>query len=255
MSILQAIILAIVEGVTEFLPISSTGHMILTSYLLKIPQTEFLSTFEIIIQFGAVASVLTIYIKKIIHNYKMWKSLAFSFLPTVIIGLILYGFVKHVLLGNQIVVIVSLILGGIVLLFVDFWNNLRQTTISSLSIKDSLLIGVFQSLSIIPGVSRSASTIVGGVVTGLPKTQAVEYSFMLAIPTMIAASGLDLIKTRINFGENEILLLIIGLVVAYVTALLVVKIFISLITRRVFLWFGIYRILISIIYFFLFYKQ
>jgi undecaprenyl-diphosphatase len=248
MNFIQAIVLSIIEGITEFLPISSTGHMILAANLLKISETDFVKSFEIIIQLGAILAVAVLYFKRILDNRAWWLKLIAAFLPTGIIGLLLYKVVKNVLLGNTLIVVVSLFLGGIILILVDKYVKEKQVTLASLTLKQAVIIGLFQSISIIPGVSRSAATIVGALIIGLNRNDAVEFSFMLAIPTMVAATGLDLIKSSHHFTGSQSELLAVGLIGAFITAMIAVKSFIGYVKKHNFTAFGIYRIILAALY-------
>jgi undecaprenyl-diphosphatase len=251
MGIFEALILSIVEGLTEFLPVSSTGHLILTSHLLQLPQTEFLKSFEIIIQLGAILAVVVLYFKRLLQAKLIWRPLAIAFIPSAVAGLLLYKFIKAYLLNNDTIVVVSLILGGIVLILVDkflFAENKNTTTIEQLSTKQAVAVGLGQALAIIPGVSRSGATIVAGVAAGMNKQSAVEFSFLLAVPTMLAATTLDIVQSAHNFSANEFTLLAIGLVGAFLTALAAVKLFINYVQKHSFAVFGYYRIAIGILY-------
>ena len=253
MDYLQAGILSVVEGLTEFLPISSTGHLILASDLLKITQTDFVKSFEIIIQLGAILAVLVLYWKKFLE-VKLWPKILTAFIPTAIIGLIFYKLVKDVLLGNTAVTLIALFLGGIALIVLEmyFKEKDRPTKkLEQISLKNSFLVGLFQSISIIPGVSRSASTIIGGLICGLDRKTAIEFSFLLAVPTMFAASALDIIETQLNFTQNEIICLILGLFGAFITAIFAIKFFLKFIQNHTFIPFGIYRIVLAILYYLL----
>lgn len=251
MDFLQTIILSIVEGLTEFLPISSTGHLILASNILKIPQTEFIKSFEIIIQLGAILAVVFLYWKKVITNTKLWPKLAVAFLPTGIIGVLFYKLIKGFLLGNQSIVLLALFIGGALLIILEKAYKEQTTHISNvdqISSKQAFLIGLCQSVSIIPGVSRAAATIIGGMFLGLKRTTAVEFSFLLAIPTMAAATGLDLIKSDFSFTTNEYILLAIGLLGSFITALFAVKFLLKFVQTHTFIPFGIYRILLALLF-------
>lgn len=257
MNIFQTLILSIVEGITEFLPISSTGHLILTSHLLNISQTEFAKSFEIIIQLGAILSVVFLYWKRILDSKKLWKPLLAAFIPTAVIGLLLYKVVKNFLIGNTTVTLLALFIGGIVLIVIEkYWERggsrnkfrMRNLSIENLSMKQSFLIGLFQSVSIIPGVSRAAATIVGGLFVGMDRKTAVEFSFLLAIPTMAAATGLDLLKSGFSFTSNEWTLLGIGFVGAFLTAFVAINYFLKFIQKHTFVPFGIYRILLALVF-------
>ncbi len=249
MTILQTLILSLVEGITEFLPVSSTGHLILASQLLQIPQSTFLETFEIIIQFGAILAVLTIYIQKLLNKKYLWKNLFFAFLPAGALGFILYKLIKGFLLKNPWITVASLIIGGVFLiLFEKFFSHKSNTSLEKLSIPQSILIGIGQSLAIIPGVSRAAASIVSGMLVGLPREDAVEFSFLLAVPTIAAASVLDLLKSSLTFQGNQVMLLILGSFASCIVALLTIKIFINYVKTHSFVPFGIYRIVIGILF-------
>jgi undecaprenyl-diphosphatase len=198
MTILQTIILGIVEGITEFLPISSTGHLILTSKLLGIADSDFLKSFEIAIQFGAILAIVVLYWKKVWANKDNWKKIAVAFLPTAVIGFLLYKVLKQYLLSNDMLVIWVLGLGGVVLIAFELWHKkygkVGVAEVSQISYKKSFLTGIWQSVAIIPGVSRSAATIVGGMAMGISREAIVEFSFFLAVPTMAAATGSVLSK-------------------------------------------------------------
>ncbi len=252
MNVVQAIILSIVEGVSEFLPISSTGHLILASTVLHITQTEFVKSFEIFIQLGAILAVVVLYAKNVLASKKILTSVFLAFLPTAVIGFALYKITKQYLLGNPWVVVFSLGLGGIALIALELLFKGKKTTVDSLehiSPKQATVIGVAQSLSIIPGVSRAAATIIGGQLTGLSRQNAVEFSFLLAIPTMAAATGLDLVKSNVfSFSQTEFYLLAIGFTGSFMTALFVIKLFFRYIQKHSFISFGIYRIVVAVIY-------
>ena len=248
MNFFQAIIIAIIEGITEFLPISSTGHMILASSIMHIQDDAFVKTFEISIQLGAILAIVIMYIKRFLQSIKIYFKLGFAFLPTAIVGLAAYDFIKGYLF-NSTVVAISLIVGGIILILIDKMvvNQKSQTEdLQDISYKRAFTIGLIQCFSMIPGVSRAAATIIGGVFNGLNKKQAMEFSFLLAVPTMFAASGYDLLKTPISFSGTEIQLLIAGLVIAFITAWFAVKVFLKLVENYGFKYFGYYRILIGI---------
>jgi undecaprenyl-diphosphatase len=251
MNFLQAIILSIVEGITEFLPISSTGHLILSTQLLGIPETEFVKSFEIYIQLGAILAVIVLYAQKYLQNIRVWKNVLTAFLPTALIGFFMYKFVKTYLLGNEMVVVLALLIGGVILIGLEKMYQEKDHAISKiedLSIKQSFLIGLAQSISIIPGVSRSASTILGALFLGAKRGVAVEFSFLLAVPTMLAASGYDLIKSDFTFSSNEWMLILVGFIGSFITALIVVRWFIKFVQKNTFVPFGIYRIVLGVIF-------
>lgn len=250
MNIWQAIILGIVEGITEFLPVSSTGHLVLVSYILNIPQTEFVKTFEIVIQGGAIFAAIILYWKRILHSKKLSLSVLLAFLPTAIIGFALYKIIKDVFIGNIWITVVSLVAGGIVLWFIDRYAETfkEHTSINNMRKKQSILIGIGQSISVIPGVSRSGATIVTSLLTGLTKKDAVEFSFLLAIPTILSASLFDLMKSSLTFSSEELLLLSIGSITAFIAAYISMKWFISYISNHSFALIAFYRIAIAILF-------
>lgn len=249
MNILQAVILSIVEGVTEFLPISSTGHLILASKLLAITQSEFVKSFEIAIQLGAIAAVAWMYKTEIVTNRKMWPKIILAFIPTAIIGLVFFKIIKTNLIGNVGITLAALAVGGVFLIFLEkiplFNSQTKKKSIADLSNKQSVIIGIAQSLSVIPGVSRAAATIVGGLGVGLTREEAVKFSFLLAIPTMAAATGLDIIKTGWHFTTNEFLILGVGFAGAFITALLTVRWLVKYVRKHNFFGFGVYRLVLA----------
>lgn len=249
MSIFDSIILAIIEGLTEFLPISSTGHMIMGQTLLKI-DGDFVKTFEISIQLGAIMAIVLMYARRFLQSLTIYFKLGIAFIPTGIIGFLAYKSIKMYLF-NPYVVGISLVIGGIILVLIDHKVVSRESKVldlESISYKNSFLIGLIQSISMIPGVSRAAATIIGGVFNGLDKKQATEFSFLLAVPTMFAATGYDLIKTPIHFTTHEYTLLAIGLLIAFVSAWAAVKVFIRLVENYGFKYFGYYRIAIGLLF-------
>lgn len=252
MTTAEAIIIAAVEGLTEFLPVSSTGHMILASSLLGIENDDFLKTFEISIQLGAILAIALMYIKRFFRGIDIYIKLAVAFIPTAVLGFTAYGYIKEYLFSPTVVSI-SLIIGGIILILIDRRVNRQTSTmkeVEDISIRNSFFIGLIQSISMIPGVSRAGATIVGGVLNGFDRKQATEFSFLLAVPTMFAATGYDLLKTPVQFGRDEIILLATGLITAFIFAWIAVKLFLKLIDRHGFLYFGWYRILIGILFLF-----
>jgi undecaprenyl-diphosphatase len=250
MNFIHALILGVVEGLTEFLPISSTAHLALFSnFILHIPSDNFSKTFEIFIQLGAILAVVVIFWKKFWH-WEMIKKLFVAFIPTAIIGLLMYNIVKNVLLGSYMVMAWSLLIGGcIIVLFELFYKKklLATSNPEKISYKQCLYIGLFQSIAIIPGVSRSAATIIGGLWMGLKRETIVEFSFLLAVPTMLAASGLDLVKSAKTISSSEIGLLVIGFLAAFVVAIVVIKFLMKYIRKHDFQAFGIYRIILGLL--------
>ena len=249
MNYFDAIILAIVEGVTEFLPVSSTGHLILSSHLLGLAETEFLKTFEIVIQLGAILAIVFLYRDKLLQGAKVWKNIIIAFIPTGIIGLTVYDFVKEVLLGSAYVTVISLIVGGILILLIEKFykpENAAEVEIEQLSLRKTLLLGVIQTIAVIPGVSRSGATIFGGMFMGFNRKTAADFSFLLAIPTMLAASGYDLLKSGSEFSQTEYSLLAAGFAGSFVVAYVVVKQFLRFIQNHTFTVFGWYRIIAAL---------
>ncbi len=256
MNLFDTLILSAVEGVSEFLPISSTGHLILVSHLLELRQTEFLKSFEIAIQAGAILAVIAIYGKKLLKDSAMLKKVLVAFFPTAIIGYFLYKFIKNHLLGNELITLLALLFGGIALILLELYFKKKdhKETIHSISYKKAALIGVFQSISVIPGVSRSAATIIGGMFLGMTRYEATEFSFILAIPVMFAATSLDLVRTAPSFTTSQVETLIIGFIASFIFAFVAIKWFIGYIRYHNFIPFGIYRIILSLIYFLLFFR-
>lgn len=280
MNIFDAVIYGVVEGITEFLPISSTGHLMLTSFLLKSLQTNFLKSFEIAIQLGAILSVVVLYARRLFVEREVIKRIAVAFLPTAVVGLFLYNVIKGVLLESTQTVLWSLFIGGIVLIIFELVHPLKRFSFSKLlPVKNdtgvgsrnaseltggkdeddnediakipyltSFLIGVFQSLAVVPGVSRAAATIVGGLAIGLKRKTIVEFSFLLAVPTMLAATGFDLIKNADTFSVGDFWFLTVGFVTSFLVALLSIKFLLKFIKTHTFISFGIYRILLALLF-------
>jgi undecaprenyl-diphosphatase len=250
----HAIVLGIVEGITEFLPISSTAHLILASHALGIKETEFLKSFEIIIQLGAILSVVVLYWNRFL-NIEVLKKLVVAVIPTGVIGLTVYKAIKSYLLGNVAVVLTTLLVGGIALIVFERFQQRddRDVDFSEISYRKAFLIGLFQAIAVIPGVSRSAATIVGGSLLGVSKRTIVEFSFMLAVPTMLAASGLEFVKNRSAIGGN-VGILAIGFIVSFLTAILAIKSFLGYIKKRDFSAFGWYRVVLAVVYYVVFFR-
>lgn len=255
MDTLQAIILAIVEGLTEFLPVSSTGHMIITSSFFGIAHEDFTKLFTIVIQLGTILSVVVLYFKRFFQSLDFYYKLLVAFIPAVIFGLLLSDFIDS-LLENPITVAVSLIIGGFILVKIDDWFGNGEET--DISYGTALKIGFFQCLAMIPGVSRSAATIVGGMTQKLSRKTAAEFSFFLAVPTMLGATvkkSYDYYKAGFELTSEQVNLLIIGNVVGFLVAIVAIKFFISYLSKHGFKLFGYYRIFagaaILIIHFFI----
>ncbi|MFZ1987627.1 MAG: undecaprenyl-diphosphatase UppP [Minisyncoccia bacterium] len=251
MTILDAGILGLVEGITEFLPISSTGHLILASSILGLPATEFLKSFEIAIQLGAIAAVVLLYWRSFL-SLTILKKLVVGFIPTGIIGLLLYRVVKTYLLGNELVVVAALFVGGVFLIAFELLhkeNEAGAASISDISYRQSFFIGLCQACAIVPGVSRSAATIAGGLLLGIRRTAIVEFSFLLAVPTMLAATSFDLLKHGSSFSTSDIGSLAAGFVVSFVVAMGAIRLLLQYVRRHSFIPFGVYRIAIATLFF------
>lgn len=254
MSFIEAVIIAIVEGITEFLPVSSTGHMIITQSLLGLKPDDFTKLFVVNIQFGAILSVLVLYWKRFFQSLSFYYKLFVAVIPAAIIGLLLNDYI-NLLLEKVWVVAVSLLLGGIVLVFIDKWFKKSDPDTKETSYKSAFIIGIFQCIAMIPGISRSAATIIGGMTQKLSRKKAAEFSFFLAVPTMFGASALELYKsyktvlfnTDQTVNANNLILLGAGNIVAFIVAMLAIKFFISILTRYGFKWFGYYRILVGVL--------
>lgn len=248
MTIIQAIILAIIEGITEFLPVSSTGHMIIGSTIMGIQQDEFVKLFTVAIQFGTILSVVVLYWKRFFQSFDFYLKLLAGFIPAVIAGLFFKDYID-MLLENVVVVGVMLFLGGIVFLFIDrLAPSAEEGTQQPMSYKQAATIGVWQCLAMVPGVSRSAATIIGGMTQGFTRKNAAEFSFFLAIPTMFAATAksmYDYVNDGGSFTTEHFQLFAIGNVVAFIVAIVAIRSFISYLTKSGFKAFGWYRIAVG----------
>jgi undecaprenyl-diphosphatase len=249
---LSAIILAVVEGLTEFLPVSSTGHLILAAMLLGLQQTAFVKSFELALEFGSILAVVVLY-WRLFLNFEILKRLAVAFIPTGIVGLLIYRIFKDVLLGNEHVVLWALLLGGIFIIAFE-WRYKKRSEIDDIAkipYVHCLLIGICQSISVVPGVSRSAPTIMAGLALGMKRQTIVLFSFLLAVPTMVAASGFDLLMSYSEFSSGQIDILAVGFVVSFLVALPALKYFLEYVKKNNFIPFGVYRILLVVLFFFL----
>lgn len=252
MDITQSIIISIVEGLTEFIPVSSTGHMIIASKALEVPDDDFTKMFTVAIQLGAILAVVVLYWKKFFdfRNFRFYLKLLVGVIPAIILGF-LFGDQIDEMLESTTTVAVALLLGGIILVFVDKWFN--HPTIheeKDVSFARAFFIGIWQCLAMVPGVSRSAASIIGGMQQKLTRSAAAEFSFFLAVPTMLAATGYKLLKHYTDHGGftgDEIQLLAVGNVIAFITALLAIKFFIGFLKKYGFRIWGIYRIIVGII--------
>lgn len=255
MSIFESIILAIIEGVTEFLPISSTGHMIIGSSVMGIAEDPFTKMFTVSIQFGAILSVVVLYWKRFFQSFDFYFKILVAFIPAAVMGLIFKDYIDA-LLERVDVVGYTLLLGGIFFLFMDKIFKTEELSEEHITYPKAFKIGCFQVIAMVPGVSRSAATIIGGLSQKLTKRTAAEFSFFLAVPTMFAATVLSIYqfyKDGGAFGQNEITALVIGNIVAFVVAMIAIKSFISFLTRHGFAVFGYYRIILGIVILTLYY--
>ena len=242
MTLIEAVIIAIIEGLTEYLPISSTGHMIIAQALLGMESTAFTKAFTVNIQFGAILSVVVLYWKRFFQSVKFYYKLLVAFIPAAVFGLLLGDLIDQ-MLESVAVVAVSLVLGGIVLIFIDKYLNPQTET--EITYPKALKIGLFQCLALIPGMSRSAATIIGGMAQKLTRKQAAEFSFFLAVPTMCAASAYKLLKDYEAINSDNISILIWGNVIAFIVAMGAIKFFIDFLTKFGFKWFGYYRVVVG----------
>jgi undecaprenyl-diphosphatase len=255
--VLRAIVIAIVEGVTEFVPVSSTGHMIIVGNIINF-KGDFANNFEIVIQLGAILAIIVLYWKKIWSTVveflkgkpsgvKFWTNIIVAFIPAVVFGLLLNDKIEQYLF-NSFTVAIGLIVGGILMVIVENKYRHRETTktIEQINLKQSFRIGCFQCLALWPGMSRSASTIMGAWANGVATSAATEFSFFLAIPTMIGATSLTLYKSGMNFNSGEIITLVIGFVTAFLVALIVVEKFVSYLKQKPMKIFAIYRIIVGV---------
>jgi undecaprenyl-diphosphatase len=252
MNLIESIIIAVVEGITEFLPVSSTGHMIIAERLMHVQETEFVKVFTVAIQLGAILSVIVLYWKKFFDFKKInfYLKLIVGVIPALAFGF-LFNKKIDLLLDSATTVAISLLIGGIVLLFIDkFFTNPTVNEEEEIKPKHALLIGFWQCIAMIPGVSRSAASIIGGMQQGLSRNLAAEFSFFLAVPTMLAATGYKLLKyykEAGGFSTEEIKMLAVGNVVAFIVALLAIKLFINFVKKYGFKIWGIYRIILGIV--------
>jgi undecaprenyl-diphosphatase len=243
MTYLEVLLLSLIEGITEFIPVSSTGHLIIANALLKIQPTDFTKAFDVIIQFGAILAVTWLYRTRLKWNYIFYRNVTLAFIPTAVLGFILKNKIDA-LLESTVIVAVSLIVGGIVLVGIDSW--VKNRTPKDLTAKTSFFIGFWQSLAMIPGVSRSAATIIGGQFYGLTRQKAAEFSFILAIPTMAAATLYKLYKIRHILEASQASSLALGVVLSLIFAIFAIKFFIAVVNKYGFKYFGYYRIVLGV---------
>ncbi|GAB6072812.1 undecaprenyl-diphosphatase UppP [Venenivibrio stagnispumantis] len=251
MNTIEAFILGVVEGLTEFLPISSTGHLILVSTLLGIVQTENQKAFEVAIQLGSIMAVVFLYFERLIKDKELIKRILIAFIPTGILGFLLYKIIKSFF--NPFVVVFMLFIGGIILILIELYHKNKDYPIKSvnqISYGKAFLIGIFQSFAMIPGTSRSGATIVGGLILGLERKLAAEFSFLLAVPTMFMATFYDIFKHHNDFNFSDWQNLIVGFITAFIFAILSIKFLLKFISNHNFIAFGIYRIIVAILFYF-----
>lgn len=252
MNALDTILLGIVEGLTEFLPVSSTGHLILVSHLLGIPQTEAFKSFEIAIQLGSILAVVVFFWRSFL-DFKVVKRLLVAFIPTGIIGFALYRFIKDILIGNPYIVVVALALGGIGIILIEYFMKGRERAegeVTDITYKQAFIVGVAQALAVIPGVSRSGASVMGGLLLGIPRTAILTFSFLLAVPTMLMATAYDFYKTPELFASADLGIYGLGFITAFIVALFVIRFALSFVRRYSFAPFGWYRIVLAFLFFF-----
>lgn len=250
MTYIHAIVLGIIEGLTEFLPISSTAHLSVVSTLLGLPNSSFVKSFEIAIQLGAFVAIAVFFIPRFFKRKIPFLKIMVAFIPTAILGFLLYKIIKTLLIGNLVVTACALIIGGVIILFTEKYYRTHKEEIEnqkkSLSLKDSFFLGVCQSLAVIPGVSRSGAMIVGGMLRKYDRAQIAEFTFLVGAPTIFTASAYDLLKTGASFSHYEWNLLFVGFVVSGMVAFFVTKWFLNYIAKNSFTVFGLYRIYFGI---------
>jgi undecaprenyl-diphosphatase len=250
MTIFESIVIAVVEGITEFLPISSTGHMIITEALLGMNMDEFTKVFTVNIQFGAILSVVVLYWRRFLQSWTFYQKLLVAFMPAAVIGLLASKLIDE-MFESVMVVAITMLIGGILLLFVDKWFKKEKET-QKVTYPNALKIGLWQCIAMIPGVSRSAASIIGGMQQKLSRTNAAEFSFFLAVPTMAAASGYKLLKiilepNGVSMLKDNLTTLLIGNIVAFIVAMIAIKTFITFLQKHGFKVFGWYRIVVGLI--------
>lgn len=249
MTIFDAIILGVVEGITEFLPVSSTAHLVLASSLLKLKQDNFSTAFDIIIQLAPIFSVMIIYKERLIHSLSLWYKLIVAFIPTGFVGLFFHKQIEATFSANFAIIL--MLITGISFIIIELYHKEERCSISELSqisYKKAFYIGLFQVLSLVPGVSRSGSTILGAMLLGLKREVSMSFSFLLAIPTMGAASGYMMLKEYQSFQEGSMLLLAVGFVVSFIVGYIAVKGFLAFISKYDFKPFGLYLIVSAILF-------
>ncbi len=254
MNFFHVLLLGVIEGFTEFLPISSTAHLVLASKVLSLEETDFLKSFIIAIQSGAILSIVVLYWRTFIKNWEVNKRVLAAFIPTALVGFVFYHLIKNVLLESSFVILTMLFAGGIFLIVFERVHKEREghaKGLETISYRKAVLIGLAQAVAVIPGVSRAAATIVGGMLLGVKRRTIVEFSFLLAVPTMAAATGLDILKNASSFSIEQTHLLFLGFAASFVSALFGVKFLLDYVKSNSFVNFGIYRIILAVVFFFL----
>lgn len=253
MSILHTIIISIIEGITEFLPISSTAHMDIARALLGIPASSFVKSFEIIIQLGAILAVVVLFARKVLTSFKYIQNLIIAFIPTGIIGFILYKLIKSFLLGNILIEALALLVGGVIIIIFENhsskFDNIdnQNESVENMSFRQLIILGTAQALAVIPGVSRSGAVIIAGRSMKINRKLITEFSFLLAVPTMLSATIYDVYKSGFSFSSSEWGTILIGFIVSFITAFIVIKWLLEYIRKHTFKIFGWYRIILGII--------
>lgn len=249
MTIFQSVILGIVEGITEFLPVSSTGHLIIVSDYLKIATTDFTTTFSIAIQLGAILSVLFLYRDRLLRDRDVWLKIIYAFIPTAILGFIFYDYIKIILGDGLSITAWMLLVGGVVIILFEKFISPRfdfLNSVSNLPIRKSVIIGLAQSVAMIPGVSRSGASIIGGMSVGLSRKEAVEFSFLLALPTMLAATVFDVYQNwQVVLEDGNFRVLSVGFILAFILAIIAIKFLIRFVESHTLTAFGWYRVILG----------
>lgn len=253
MNIIHTIIISIIEGITEFLPISSTAHMDIARALLSIPSSDFIKSFEIIIQLGAIMAVVVLYAKKVFSSWIYIRNLIIAFIPTGIIGFLLYKIIKSFLLGNVWVEAIALLVGGVIIIIFENYREKHSSqqsekiNVEDLSIKELLILGTAQALAVIPGVSRSGAVIISGRAINLNKNLITEFSFLLAVPTMLLATVYDIYKSGFSLSQSQWGTIVLGFAISFAVAFVVIKWLLEYIRSHSFKIFGWYRIILGFI--------
>lgn len=261
LNVLQSFILGIIQGLTEFLPISSTAHLLLGSRLMDLKLSDFLKSFIVLIQLGSILAVIILYWKKVWSDWQLYfKKIIVAFIPTAILGVLFYKVVKNYLQESMPIISLALFLGGVLMIVFERWYKEKKEIKADLPVETEVeakdipyskcaIIGVFQALAMVPGVSRSAATVLGGLALGISRVAIVEFSFLLAVPTMLAASAMDLYKTAFNFSGREVIILAVGFITSFIVAWFSVKFLLSFVKKNSFALFGWYRVFIGVILF------